>query len=287
MVLAGALAAAAAAGGGTATADSERFAYSTALEGIIDPDVERALGRTIADAREKGADVLIIRLDTPGGLATSTRTMIQDMLAAPMPVIMYVHPSGGRADSAGMFMMLAADVAAMAPATHIGSATPVREPIQSRSRADDRILRDMDRKFLNDSVAFARTLAEDRGRNADLAERMVRVAQNVTAGRARREGLVDVIAPSEPALLRSLDGFAVEGRKAQRLRTAGLPIRHVELGTLDVTAQDVDNSSLLRSFVLIVGPALTLVAFGVALSRAPRSYRRWKRRRRARSRQRA
>ena len=262
----------------------ERFAYSTALTGVIDQSAARALDRTIDDARDKGADVLIVRLDTPGGQATATRAMIRDILAAPMPVVMYVHPSGGRADSAGMFMMLAADVAAMAPATNIGSATPVRQPIETDSPSEERILRDLDRKFLNSSAAFARTLAEERGRNADLAERMVRAAENVTAARARRARLVDVVAPSEPALLRAIDGFEVKGRKAQRLRSAGLPIRRVELARLDIAADDVDGSSLWRSLVLVSAVAMTLGLVGAVALRGPRRYRRWKRRRRARAR---
>ena len=276
---AGLLAAAEAAGG-----EPERFAYSTALAGAIDHSTERALDRTIDDARDNGADMLIVRLDTPGGPATATRAMIRDILAAPMPVIMYVHPSGGRADSAGMFLMLAADVAAMAPATNIGSATPVRRPIQTDSPSEERILRDLDRKFLNSSAAFARTLAEERGRNADLAERMVRVAENVSAARARRERLVDVVAPSEPALLRALDGFQVKGRKAQRLRSAGLPIRHVELARLDLAVDDGDESSLWRSLVLVAAVTMTLGLIVVAALRGPRRYRRWKRRRRVRAR---
>lgn len=264
--------------------EAERFAYSTALAGVIDHSAERALDRTIDDARDKGADVLIVRLDTPGGQATATRAMIRDVLAAPMPVIMYVHPSGGRADSAGMFMMLAADVAAMAPATNIGSATPVRQPIETDSPSEERILRDLDRKFLNSSAAFARTLAEQRGRNADLAERMVREAENVTAARARRERLVDVVAPSEPALLRAIDGFEVKGRKAQRLRSAGLPIRRVELARLDIAGDDLDGSSLWRSLVLVSAVAMTLGLVGLVALRGPRRYRRWKRLRRARAR---
>jgi len=274
-------------GAASAGAGGERFAYSTALTGTIDRSTERTLDRAIADARAKNAEVLIIRLDTPGGSATSTRAMIQDILAAPMPVIVYVHPSGGRADSAGMFVMLAADVAAMAPATNIGSATPVRDPIRARSASEERILRDMDRKFLNGSVAFARSLAEERRRNADLAERMVRSAHNVTAGRARRERLVDLVVPSEQALLRAADGFRVKGRRAQRLQTAGLPIRHVDLASLDLAVEEVDNSWFLRSLVLVVGSALALVALAVAASRGPRSYRRFKRRRALRSRRRA
>ena len=160
----------------------------------------------------------------------------------------------------------------------------MRVPSETASPSEERVLRDLDRKFLNSSAAFARALAEERGRNADLAERMVRLAENVTAARARRERLVDVVASSEPALLRALDGFQVKGRKAQRLRTAGLPVRRVELARLDLAADDVDDSSLWRSLLLVSAVAMTLGLVVLAALRGPRRYRRWKRRRRLRAR---
>lgn len=266
-----------------AAADAERFAYSIAIEGPIHQGTENDLRRAIAAAGATRAAMLLVRLDTPGGLAGNTREMVRAMIAAPMPVIVYVHPSGGRADSAGLMLALAADVAAMAPVTNIGSATPIRAVVgQARSAEEARMLRTAERKFTNSTVAFARSLAEEHGRNADLAERMIRDAVNVTATRAHRAGLVDMIAPGPEELLRKLDGFAVKGGKAQRLRTAGVAIRSHPVAAPDLV-DDVaaGDASFLRSLLLVAGPALTLVLVAVGTQRGRRSYRRRQRRRRA------
>ena len=136
-----------------------------------------------------------------------TRAMNDDLLAARIPVVVYVAPDGARAGSAGLFLTMASDVAAMAPQTNIGSASPVVIGPQGPAEMP-RILY---RKLLNDTAAYVRTLAEGHGRNANLAERMVRRATNVTASRARRERLVDVVAGNETELLKHLDGFRVKG----------------------------------------------------------------------------
>ena len=223
---------------------------------------------------------MILRLDTPGGSATSMRAMAATIAAAPMPVVVYVHPNGARADSAGVILTLAADVAAMAPLTNIGSATPVWIGPPARSASEDRLLRDLRRKAINDGVAFARTLAEDHGRNADLAEQMVRVAKNVSATAAEREGLVDVVAPSEQALLRSLDGFAVKGHKAQRLQTAGLELRHFSDAVDSGEDFDPEDSSFWRSFAYVFGAAGIVMVTAVGSARGRASWRRRQRRRR-------
>ncbi len=221
---------------------------------------------------------MIVRLDTPGGRLDTMRSMVRDILASRLPVIVYVHPGGGRADSAGVPLTLAADVAAMTPATNIGSATPVWAGPAAQTESEDQLLQDLQRKSVNSVVALVRTLAEDHGRNADLAERMIREATNVSAVRARRERLIDVVAPTEEALLRQLDGFAIKGRKAGTLRTAGLPIRRM---AVDVTEEALpvggDESSLLRSFAYAFGAmaSVSLVVFG--LVRARRPVRRWRR----------
>ena len=119
----------------------------------------------------------IIRIDTPGGLDSSMRSIIKDILAAPMPVIAYVYPNGSRAASAGLYITQAADVAAMAPQTNIGSATPID------SNGGD-IGGTLGRKIANDAAAFVRALAESHGRNADVAEQMVRHATNMEASKA-------------------------------------------------------------------------------------------------------
>ncbi|MFP5361744.1 MAG: hypothetical protein ACLGI5_03320 [Thermoleophilia bacterium] len=271
-----------------ARAGAERFAYSIAIEGPIQQRTENDLRQAIGAAGATRAAMLLVRLDTPGGVAENTREMVRAMIAAPMPVIVYVHPSGGRADSAGMMLALAADVAAMAPATNIGSATPIRAVIDpARSPEEARALRTAERKFTNSTVAFARSLAEEHGRNADLAERMIRDAVNVSATGARRAGLVDMIAATPEQLLRRLDGFAVRGGKAQRLRTAGVVIRS-RVAAAPELADDIAaaDSSFLRALLLVGGPALTLVLVVVGTQRGRRSHRRRRRRRRALQRER-
>jgi membrane-bound serine protease (ClpP class) len=193
------------------------FAYSIELNADIDPATQRWIHKALGEAKDKHATVAIIRIDTPGGLDSSMRSMIKDILAAPMPVIAYVYPNGSRAASAGLYITEAADVAAMAPQTNIGSATPIN------ANGGD-IQGALGRKVRNDAVAYVRALADSHGRNADVVEQMVRKATNLEATKARRQHVVDVIASSQPQLLRKLDGFRVKGPKAQKLHTAGIPI---------------------------------------------------------------
>lgn len=193
------------------------LAVSIELPGTIDPATERWLGGALDDAAADGAELVIVRLDTPGGLDSSLREMVRDIIAAPMPVVVYVSPDGARAASAGLFVTQAADVAAMAPQTNIGSASPI-----TIGGGDiDEVL---GRKIENDAAAYVRALAEEHGRNPDLAEEMVREATNVTASEALDAGLIDVVAGSEQELLAELDGFRVKGPKAQTLATEGLVV---------------------------------------------------------------
>lgn len=199
------------------------IAYSIELPGSIDPATERWIGNALGDAEDAGAELAIITMDTPGGLVDSTRSIVQDILAAEMPVVVYVSPDGARAASAGLFITMASDVAAMAPQTNIGSATPVSiGPGQEEQDA-------LARKIENDAAAYVRALAEEHGRNGNLAERMVTDAENVTASEALEEGLIDVIAANQQELLREIDGFRVQGPKAQTLDTAGLVIEEHEM----------------------------------------------------------
>ncbi len=138
-----------------------------------------------------------------------------------MPVVVYVSPNGARAASAGAYITEAADVAAMAPETNIGSATPIAIGPGGAS--------DLDRKIKNDAAASLRALASDHGRNPDLAEELVSSAKNVTAEEAKRAGLIDVIAADQEDLLKKLDGFHVQGPKAQTLHTAGLEIANHDM----------------------------------------------------------
>jgi membrane-bound serine protease (ClpP class) len=180
----------------------------------INPASAEWANEALDDAKKDKAEVVILRLDTPGGLDDSMRKIIKDILGAPMPVVVYVSPNGARAASAGLYITEAADVAAMAPQTNIGSATP----ISLGGGNEDEVL---GRKVRNDAAAYVRALAEGHGRNPDLAEQMVRKATNVPASVAKRRNLVDLIAPDQQSLIRELDGYRVKGPKAQTLRTAG------------------------------------------------------------------
>jgi membrane-bound serine protease (ClpP class) len=209
---------------GTASAQDETrpLVHSIDLDVTIDPASADWVDESLGDAAEAGAALVIFRLDTPGGLDDSMREIVKDIISAPMPVVVYVSPDGARAASAGLFVTEAADVAAMAPQTNIGSATP----ISIGGGEQDRVL---GRKVRNDAAAYVRALAEGHGRNPDLAEEMVRRATNVTASVARRRGLIDLVAQSEQELLRELDGFRVKGPKAGTLETSGARVERRDL----------------------------------------------------------
>jgi membrane-bound serine protease (ClpP class) len=195
-------------------AASRPLVQSIDLDVTIDPASADWVDQSLKDARKAGADLVVFRLDTPGGLDESMRKIVKDITGAPMPVVVYVSPNGARAASAGLFITESADVAAMAPQTNIGSATPI-----SIGPGDqDRVL---GRKIRNDAAAYVRALAEGHGRNPDLAEQMVRKATNVTASVAERRGLIDIVAANQQELLRKLNGFQVRGPKRQILRMAG------------------------------------------------------------------
>ena len=177
---------------------------SIELSGTIDPATESWIDSALDDAADDGAPLAIIRIDTPGGLESSMREIIEDIIDAPMPVVVYVSPDGARAASAGAFITEAADVAAMAPQTNIGSASAVT------STGED-IGGTLGRKIENDAAAFIRALAESHGRNGDLAGTMVTEAANVTADEALDADAIDLIAADEDELLAALDGFEVAG----------------------------------------------------------------------------
>ena len=190
---------------------------SVEFDMTINPASAEWAKEALDDAKSKHAYMVIFRLDTPGGLDDSMRKIIKHIIAAPMPVVVYVYPNGARAASAGLYITQSADVAAMAPQTNIGSATP----ISLGGGNQDKVL---GRKIRNDATAYVRALAEVHGRNANLAAQMVQKATNVPALEAKRRNLVDVIAPDVPTLVRQLDGFQVKGPKAQTLHTAGAHI---------------------------------------------------------------
>ena len=173
------------------------------VEGVINPLSARYLERGLQLAQQQNAQAVIITLDTPGGLESAMREMAQLLLQAPLPTTVYVTPRGARATSAGMFVLLAADVAAMAPATHVGAAQPVPLGGQVSEVSEE--------KAVSDAAALIRSIATTRGRNADWAERAVRENLSVTATEAVDLNVVDLLADDLNDLLDQLDGLQVDG----------------------------------------------------------------------------
>jgi membrane-bound serine protease (ClpP class) len=240
--------------------EASRLAVSIELPGSIDPATEAWISGALDDAADDGAELVIIRLDTPGGLDSSMREIVKDVIAAPMRVVVYVSPDGARAASAGLFVTQAADVAAMAPQTNIGSASPI-----SISGAD--IEEVLGRKIENDAAAYVRALAEEHGRNADLAEEMVRDATNVNAPEALEAGLIDLIAASEADLLEQLDGFVVKGPKAGALDTDGLEVESRDMPLQYDILQLIVNPNVAFLLILVglIGLAVEILAPGLLL----------------------
>ena len=167
------------------------------IEGTINPASAEYLSDAIGRAEEENAEALIVRLDTPGGLMASTRDMVQDMLGAQVPVVVFIGPSGARAGSAGVFITLASHIAAMAPGTNIGAAHPVNMGGEMDST--------MNKKVTNDAVAFARSIAEQRGRDQDWAEAAVRESASITSTEALEKGIIDIITGDVAELVQEID----------------------------------------------------------------------------------
>jgi len=167
------------------------------LHGSVDPGSAQYLIGAIHDAERAGAEALVVRLDTPGGLLSATRDIVHAELSAKVPIVFWVGPPGARAGSAGVFLTLAAHVAAMAPSTNIGAAHPVGlfgVSAKDESGKQD----DMARKLENDTAAFVRAIAERRSRNLDWAEKAVRESVSITAAQAQKERVIDVVAEDLP-----------------------------------------------------------------------------------------
>jgi len=188
---------------------SSRQIYLLKLETSINPITSSYVVRNIARANREGAEALIIQLDTPGGLESSMKEIIKAIFASEVPIIVWVGPAGSRAGSAGVFITLAADVAAMARGTNIGAAHPVGLGGESPEEQSP-----MEEKITNDAAAFARGVAEKRGRNVEWAEDAVRKSVSVTSSDALKEGVIDLIADDLNELLKKLDGYPLGAREA-------------------------------------------------------------------------
>jgi membrane-bound serine protease (ClpP class) len=240
----------AAADSGTLPTPDAKVATVIEINGAIGPATARYVTKGLETARLNGSRVVVLQIDTPGGLDSSMRDIIRAILASPIPVVSYVSPSGARAASAGTYILYASHIAAMAPATNLGAATPVsigggsehgsgesddggnqkppttlpgkspeNSPTQSPSGSP------MERKILNDAVAYIRGLAELRGRNADWAEQAVRGAASLSGSAALKQNVIDVVAHDLPDLLSQIDGREVRvGNNLMKLATRDLAV---------------------------------------------------------------
>lgn len=193
-------------------------------EGVINPVTAEYVNDVLTSAQATSAQAVVLRLDTPGGLDTSMRLIIKDITGSPIPVIVYVSPSGGRAASAGVFITMAAHVAAMAPGTNIGAAHPV-------AMGGGEMDNTMKEKVENDSVAYIKSIAEQRGRNVSWAEDAVRKSVSVTEQEALKLKIIDVVAEDLPTLLKQVHGRTVTLPNGQTtLQTEGASIREFPMG---------------------------------------------------------
>ncbi len=245
------------------------------IDGAIGPATTRLIENGLSEAQDRGAALAVLRIDTPGGLVTSTRDIIRAITGSPVPVVGYVAPSGARAASAGTYIMYATNLAAMAPGTNIGAATPVQmggapglpgsEP-QNEDSGDQEDNGDGDEqsespsqpddpgkaKAVNDAVAWIRSLAELRGRNADWAERAVREAASVSASEAKNLGVVEIVATDMTDLMEQANGRVVEiGGSERSLDTEGIQLETFEPSTLTKILGILANPNVAFIFMLV------------------------------------
>jgi membrane-bound serine protease (ClpP class) len=218
--------------------------YLLKVDGIINPATAGYITKGIEKAERGGAVCLVLQLDTPGGLMESMRTIVKRMLAAQIPIVVYVAPSGSRAGSAGVFITMAAHIAAMAPGTNIGAA----HPVQMGEKMDEK----MEAKILNDTVAYIRTIARQRSRNEQWAEQAVRESVSVKEDEALRLGVIDLVSPSLEDLLDKIDGRRVElsPGKVMVLKVKGAQIKDVKMSFRDQLLSIISNPNI--AYILLM-----------------------------------
>lgn len=212
------------------------------VDGIIDPRMASFVVRAITQAEDAGARAVVLRLDTPGGLDDSMREIIKKMVNSPLPVIAYVSPSGARAASAGTFIMMASDVAAMAPGTNLGAAHPVAIGADPSTEEGA--------KILNDAAAYMRSLAQANGRNADWAELSVRQSISASAEEALSQHVIEFTSDSIEALLVQVNGFTTVA-KGITLDTGGVSINEISMSFWERLSHLLLNPNIVYLLLLL------------------------------------
>jgi membrane-bound serine protease (ClpP class) len=215
------------------------------VQDTINPGVEDFIKHSLERSSEEGAEFLVILLDTPGGLVTSMRGIVQAILNASIPVVVYVYPRGAQAASAGVFITVAADIAVMAPGTNIGAAHPVTSGGQDMSET-------MNEKVVNDLVAFARSVAGQRGRNVEWVTEAVRKSVSITAEDAFEQNVIDFVADDLPALMERLDGWEIHRAGFSRtLKTKGVEQRTIDPGWQHKVLRAISNPNIAYILLMI------------------------------------
>lgn len=243
------------------------FVARLTINGPIGPVAAEYYRDASKQAISAGARAIVLQLDTPGGLSESMRQIISRILASPVPVLGFVAPEGARAASAGTFILYACHIAAMAPATHLGAATPVSiggsasMPAPSAASSVRTIRSTEENKVLNDAIAYIRSLAQLRGRNALWAENAVRGAATLTASEAAKKHVIDFIAPNVHVLLARADGYTVKiGKHRINLHVAGLPVRDYRPDWRSHFLSVITNPTIAYGLLLVGIFGLTLEA---------------------------
>jgi membrane-bound serine protease (ClpP class) len=224
---------------------NEREVMIIELEGAISPATATFLDRGLEKAEDRGVVLVIIRLDTPGGLASSMRSMVKAILNSRIPVVVYVSPQGAGAASAGVLVTVAAHVAAMAPGTNIGAAHPVTAGGKDMEKT-------MTEKVVNDMASYGRGIAQQKGRNAGWVEKAIRESVSITADEAVKKNVVDLVAKNVDELLKLLDGREITLREGKIvLKTAGLVKIHYKPGFRDRILKTISDPNIAYILMMI------------------------------------
>ena len=225
------------------------------IDGIINPVSSKFMIKAVDRAEADEAEALVIELDTPGGLYEATRDIVKRFLAADVPIIVYVSPSGARAGSAGVFITLASHIAVMAPGTNIGAAHPVTiggGGIPGQGKPDSTASSVMNDKITNDATALIRSIAEQRGRNMEWAEKAVRESDAIIATEALKKGVIDLIAADLDTLLRAIDGRIVKLAKGEKkLETLKARIREFEMNWRERFFNRISDPNIAYIFMML------------------------------------